>query len=91
VGGLQAAGRGGREAVGDEYGGLGRALLLAGGALALLACSSWGQPPVVVRPSAGDIHLQSERLSCFFSPWPRPAVSLILTVLLNVLLRLFRH
>jgi membrane protein implicated in regulation of membrane protease activity len=72
--------------------GLGRALLLAGGALALLGLLflggsrlSWfGHLP-------GDIHLQSERLSCFFPLATGLLLSLILTVLLNVLLRLFRH
>lgn len=76
---------------GFNIGGLGRlliilgGLLLAGGVLLILL----GQIPFFGR-LPGDIAIERERFSVFFPLASMLILSLILTILINIILRLFR-
>lgn len=72
--------------------GLGRMLLFAAGVLALLGVLFLvGSRLPWLGHLPGDIRLQGERLSCSLPLATSLLLSLILTAVLNILLRLFRH
>jgi len=70
---------------------MGRALLLLGGLIALLGLVlTLGSRIGFLGKLQGDIHVQRENFSCTFPLVTSLLVSLVLTVLANVLLRLLR-
>ena len=76
---------------GFNIGGLGRLLIIAGGLLLVggVLLVLLGQIPFFGR-LPGDIAIQRERFSVFVPLASMLLLSLILTILINILLRLFR-
>jgi hypothetical protein len=70
---------------------LGKFIILAGAALLVLGGLIWlvGRIPWLGH-LPGDIHLQRGNVSCFFPLTTMIIVSVLLTVILNVILRLLR-
>jgi len=71
---------------------LGRMLLILGGVIVLLGLllTFGGRIPFLGK-LPGDIHIERENLSCSIPLGSSLLLSLALTVLINVLLRLFRR
>ena len=76
---------------GFNVGGLGRLLIIAGGLLlaAGVLLVLLGQIPFLGR-LPGDIAIERERFSFFFPLASMLILSLILTILINIILRFFR-
>jgi hypothetical protein len=76
---------------GFNVGGLGRLLIIAGGLLLAggVLLVLLGQIPFVGR-LPGDIAIERERFSFFFPLASMLILSLILTILINIILRFFR-
>ena len=70
---------------------MGRALLVLGGAIVLLGLAlTLGSRIHFLGRLPGDIHIERENVSCTFPLVTCLLVSLVLTVLANVVLRLLR-
>lgn len=71
---------------------MGRTFLILGGVLITvgLLLTFGGRIPLLGK-LPGDIHIQRGKLSCYFPLASSLLVSLILTVLVNLVLRLFRE
>jgi hypothetical protein len=72
--------------------GLGRILLIAGGAIALLGLALLlaERVPFLGR-LPGDIRIEGERVSCFIPLATSIVLSLLLTIILNVILRIINR
>ena len=70
---------------------LGKLVALVGGGLLVLGGLIWlvGKLPLSGH-LPGDIRIQGENISCFFPLTTMILVSIVLTVLLNIILRLLR-
>ena len=75
----------------SDLGDLGKFIILAGAALLVLGGLIWlmGKLPLLGH-LPGDIRIQRENMSCFFPLTTMLLVSIVLTVLLNIILRLLR-
>ncbi len=72
---------------------LGRILLITGGSIALLGALLWGGGRFLpwLGRLPGDIHLQRGNISCFFPLVTSVVLSLLLTVVLNIIIRLLNR
>lgn len=76
-----------------DFGALGKGLLAIGVLLVLVGGGLWllSRTGLPLGRLPGDIHIEGEQFSCFIPLATMILVSVVLTLLLNVLLRLINH
>jgi len=75
----------------SDFGNIGKLIALMGAGLLILGGVIWlvGKVPFLGH-LPGDIRIQRENLSCYFPLATMIIVSLVLTVILNIILRILR-